>query len=106
MQVDLVFFGFILLGLASQILYNPAKVREWILKKLSNTPFKDLNKAQQMGLELLLIVPTYLSYFLKFGIMGFIFFKAYDLIGMDKTIIILLILVYMQLTDTKKQKDL
>ena len=102
MQVDLIFFAFIVLGLASQVLYDPNKTRAYLLAKLSKTPFGQLNKAQQLGLELLLIVPTYLSYFLKFGIMGFIFFKAYDLIGMDKTVIILLILVYISLTDTKK----
>jgi hypothetical protein len=102
MQVDLLFFVFILLGLGSQLFYDPNKVRTYILGKLTHTPFGKLNKAQQMGLELLLIVPTYLSYFLKFGIMGWIFFKAYDLIGMDKTVIILLILVYINLTDTKK----
>jgi hypothetical protein len=104
MMIDqLIFFVFIVLGLAANIFYDPRKAREWVLKRLSGTPLEKMNKAMKLGMELVLIIPTYLTWMLRFGIAGLIFFKTYDIIGFEKTIIIICLVIYITLANSDKK---
>lgn len=100
---QLVFLLFIVLGLASQLFYDPNKARAWVLKALSNTPLAEMNKAMRLGMEIILMVPTYLTWMVRFGIAGLIFFKAYDIIGFEKTLLIILLVIYITLAEKDKK---
>lgn len=101
MEIDLMFIVIIVVGLASKMFYNAEKARAWVQKKFKGTFLEPQNAAQDFGMEMILLIPTYLQYLVRFGFMGFIFFKAYDVIGFDKTIIILLILIYVWITEKR-----
>lgn len=101
MAFDMIFIVIVVVGLASKMFYKPDKVREWIMKRFEGTFLEPQNAAQEFGMEMVLLVPTYLQFLVRFGIMGFIFFRAYDIIGYEKTIIILLILIYVWIAEKK-----
>jgi hypothetical protein len=98
-----IFAAFIILGLGANLFYDPQKARVWVLKRLSNTPLEKMNKAMRLGLEIVLMVPSYLTWMLRFGIAGLIFFKAYDLIGFEKTLLIVMLVIYVTMTESNKK---
>jgi hypothetical protein len=100
---QLFFFAFIVIGLATNLFYDQKKAREWVLSKISNTPLSQMNKAMRLGMELILMIPTYLTWMLRFGIAGLIFFKTYDIIGFEKTIIIIGLVIYITLANPDKK---
>lgn len=106
MQIDWLMTILFFVGVSVQLFYKPDKALEWIKEKLKGTIFYPDNKAKQMGLQMILFPISYLGFFVKFGIVGFIVFKAYDVVGFEKTILLTIIMVYLALTSSSSNKNI
>ena len=102
MKIDWLMVLLFSIGMSVSLFYKPEKVIAWIYKKLKGTIFYPDNKAKKMGIQMIVYPIAQVGALVKFSILGFMVFKAYDIIGFEKTLLFMLIILYVTMGNINK----
>jgi hypothetical protein len=96
-MVDLGFFSVLFVGFMLQF-YDARKTEAWLVNKAKGSWAEPKNTMQLNSYKIMAAFPLWVKWMCTFGLLSYIVFKTYDILKFEKTLLILLILIYTALT--------